>query len=133
MRPFAKWGYYIFPLCFNNQGEASCKPIVLPENDALQWLWDESDIILPSTYLNEKIPINKRGNFVRGRVREAKRVANQVTKDEKPKTYIYLRFVYTDTIRPLTYDDLSRSLSVMKSEGADGAILWGSSNDLNTR
>uniref|UniRef100_A0A182P9A8 Hyaluronidase n=1 Tax=Anopheles epiroticus TaxID=199890 RepID=A0A182P9A8_9DIPT len=124
-RPLAAWGYYAFPYCFNMNGGANgrsenCSPEVQRENNRIMWLFDGSDIIFPSVYLREKLSPSEREQLIRGRVREAVRVAQR----SKPrrKVLTYLRYVYTDSIQYLT-----------ESTGSDGIILWGSSFDLNTR
>lgn len=33
LRPYASWGYYTFPYCFNNDGSASCAANVQKENN----------------------------------------------------------------------------------------------------
>nr|XP_040236476.2 hyaluronidase Tab y 2.0101-like [Anopheles coluzzii]XP_040236477.2 hyaluronidase Tab y 2.0101-like [Anopheles coluzzii]XP_040236478.2 hyaluronidase Tab y 2.0101-like [Anopheles coluzzii]XP_040236480.2 hyaluronidase Tab y 2.0101-like [Anopheles coluzzii]XP_040236481.2 hyaluronidase Tab y 2.0101-like [Anopheles coluzzii]XP_040236482.2 hyaluronidase Tab y 2.0101-like [Anopheles coluzzii]XP_040236483.2 hyaluronidase Tab y 2.0101-like [Anopheles coluzzii]XP_040236484.2 hyaluronidase Tab y 2.01 len=135
-RPQAAWGYYAFPYCFNMNGAAStrsenCSPEVQRENNRIMWLFDGSDIIFPSVYLREKLSPSEREQLIRGRVREAVRVAQR----SKPrrKVLTYLRYVYTDSIQYLTESDWINALAAMKSTGSDGIILWGSSFDLNTR
>ncbi|XP_052902328.1 hyaluronidase Tab y 2.0101-like [Anopheles moucheti] len=138
-RPLAAWGYYAFPYCFNMNGGANgrsenCSPEVQRENNRIMWLYDGSDIIFPSVYLRQKLSSSEREQLIRGRVREAVRVA-QRTIGSKPrrKVLTYLRYVYTDTIQYLTESDWINALAAMKSTGSDGIILWGSSFDLNTR
>lgn len=97
----------------------------------ITWLFKASDIIYPSVYLSEKLPQRSRAGLVRGRVRESLRLSNRVS--HQPKTLTYIRYVYTDTRRPLTESDLLTALQTMRSERSDGVILWGSSNDLNSR
>uniref|UniRef100_A0A182WF75 Hyaluronidase n=1 Tax=Anopheles minimus TaxID=112268 RepID=A0A182WF75_9DIPT len=135
-RPLAAWGYYAFPYCFNMNGGASgrsenCSPDVQRENNRIMWLFDGSDIIFPSVYLRQKLSPSEREQLIRGRVREAIRVA-QRTKPRR-KVLTYLRYVYTDTIQYLTESDWINALAAMKGTGSDGIILWGSSFDLNTR
>lgn len=138
-RPRAQWGYYAFPYCFNmnggaNGGRENCSPEVQKENNRLLWLYDESDIIFPSVYLRQKLSPSEREQLVRGRVREAVRVA-QRTIGSKPrrKVLTYLRYVFTDTVKYLSESDWISALAAMKSTGSDGIILWGSSFDLNSR
>lgn len=67
---------------------------------SIMWLFDGSDIIFPSVYLREKLSPSEREQLIRGRVREAVRVA-QRTKPRR-KVLTYLRYVYTDSIQYLT-------------------------------
>uniref|UniRef100_A0A182KDZ7 Hyaluronidase n=1 Tax=Anopheles christyi TaxID=43041 RepID=A0A182KDZ7_9DIPT len=104
-RPLAAWGYYAFPYCFNMNGGANarsenCSPEVQRENNRIMWLFDGSDIIFPSVYLREKLSSSEREQLIRGRVREAVRVAHRTK--PKRKVLTYLRYVYTDTIQYLT-------------------------------
>uniref|UniRef100_A0A182S7E7 Hyaluronidase n=1 Tax=Anopheles maculatus TaxID=74869 RepID=A0A182S7E7_9DIPT len=107
-RPLAAWGYYAFPYCFNMNGgvnarSENCSPEVQRENNRIMWLFDNSDIIFPSVYLREKLSPCEREQLIRGRVREAVRVAqrNSASKPRR-KVLTYLRYVYTDTIQYLT-------------------------------
>lgn len=97
----------------------------------ITWLFKSSDIIYPSVYLSEKLPQRSRAGLVRGRVRESLRLSKRVS--HQPKTLTYIRYVYTDTRRVLTESDLLTALQTMRSERSDGVVLWGSSNDLNSR
>ncbi|XP_055598238.1 hyaluronidase Tab y 2.0101-like [Uranotaenia lowii] len=141
LRPQASWGYYAFPYCFNMNGHPAnqredCVAEVQRENDRIQWLFDDSDIIFPSVYLREKLSPGDRVKLVRGRVKEAVRVARNVRGfpyGQKPPVLTYMRYVYTDTIGYLTESDWINTLNAMKQLGSDGVILWGSSYDLNTR
>ncbi|XP_049540426.1 hyaluronidase Tab y 2.0101-like [Anopheles darlingi] len=138
-RPRAAWGYYAFPYCFNMNGGVNsrtenCSPEVQRENNRLLWLFDGSDIVFPSVYLRESLSPIEREQLIRGRVREAVRVAQRtIGATAKRKVLTYLRYVYTDTIQYLTESDWINALAAMKSTGSDGIVLWGSSFDLNTR
>ncbi|EDS27164.1 hyaluronidase [Culex quinquefasciatus] len=105
LRPRAAWGYYAFPYCFNMNGQRQedCSPEVQRENDRIQWMFDGSDIIYPSVYLREKLSPGERVKLIRGRVREAVRVAKRAkTGQDRPRVLTYIRYVYTDSIKYLT-------------------------------
>ncbi|XP_039445301.1 hyaluronidase Tab y 2.0101-like [Culex pipiens pallens] len=105
LRPRAAWGYYAFPYCFNMNGQKQedCSPEVQRENDRIQWMFDGSDIIYPSVYLREKLSPGERVKLIRGRVREAVRVAKRAkTGPSRPRVLTYIRYVYTDSIKYLT-------------------------------
>ncbi|XP_062561105.1 hyaluronidase Tab y 2.0101-like [Armigeres subalbatus] len=140
MRPRAAWGYYAFPYCFNMNGGSSgngqredCSADVQRENDRIQWLFDGSDIIFPSVYLREKLGAGDRVKLIRGRVKEAIRVARRANAQPKPRVLTYIRYVYTDSIKYLTEPDWINAFNAMKQFGSDGVILWGSSYDLNNK
>ncbi|XP_063710108.1 hyaluronidase B-like [Culicoides brevitarsis] len=137
LRPKAKWGYYGFPYCFNMNGGANmnedCPANVKDENDQIKWLWDIVDVVLPSVYLNNKITAAQRVQFVRGRMREGYRVARMSKQTQKPPVLAYLRYVYTDTLKFISNDDLKSAIKVSKEQKSNGMIFWGSSYDVKTR
>nr|AGI16775.1 Cul o 2 allergen [Culicoides obsoletus] len=137
LRPKAKWGYYGFPYCFNMNGGANmnedCPANVKEENDQIKWLWDIVDVVLPSVYLNNKITSAQRVQFVRGRMREGYRVAKMSKKSPKPPVLAYLRYVYTDTLKFLSNEDLKQAIKVSKEQKSKGMIFWGSSYDVKTK
>lgn len=71
--------------------------------------------------------------LVEGRVRESFEMAKYVSKYQQTYILTYIRYAYTDTRNHLSEIDLYRSLEAMKSQQSNGAILWGSSSDLNTK
>lgn len=99
----------------------------------IQWLFDESDYIYPSVYITESMPASNRIPMVRGRVKEGLRVARQVFKKTKPKVFVYHRYVFTDTLNYIDERETFNILHEIKTVGADGVILWGSSYDLNSK
>lgn len=79
------------------------------------------------------MPVSNRIPMVRGRVKEAIRVARQVNKSTKPKVYVYHRYVFTDSLNYIDERDTFNILDEIRRVGADGVILWGSSYDLNSK
>ncbi|XP_066995025.2 hyaluronidase B [Anabrus simplex] len=132
MRPHGQWGYYAFPYCFNTVLDY-CKKDVQAENNRIQWLFDESNVLYPSIYLAEKQPQSTRVNFMRGRVAEARRVAKRTGRLQGPQIYAYVRFVYHDTLKYLSHEDIFNSINIPKQLQLNGVMIWGSSNDLNTK
>lgn len=76
--------------------------------------------------------INRLG-LVEGRVRESFEMAKHVSSYHQPSILTYIRYAYTDTRNLLSEIDIYRSLEVMKSQKSNGAVLWGSSTDLNSK
>lgn len=99
----------------------------------IQWLFDDSDFIYPSVYITESMPVSNRIPMVRGRVKEAMRVARQVNRSTKPKVYVYHRYVFTDTLNYIDERETFNILHEIKNMEADGVILWGSSYDLDSK
>lgn len=98
-----------------------------------KWLYDGSDVLYPSVYLSEQIKQEDRATVVRGRVREALRVAQRTRGTGNAKVIAYHRYVFTDTLNLLSEKDTYDIFMALKSAGADGVILWGGSSDLNSR
>lgn len=99
----------------------------------IQWLFNDSDYIYPSVYITESMPVSNRIPMVRGRVKEARRVARQSNKSTKPKVYVYHRYVFTDSLNYIGKRETFNILSEIKRMNADGVILWGSSYDLDSK
>ncbi|XP_055920408.1 hyaluronidase Tab y 2.0101-like [Eupeodes corollae] len=136
MRPYGKWGYYAFPYCFNNGNgfnPEQCAKGVHDENNMIQWMFQSSDVIYPSVYLQERIPPFNRIPFVRGRVSEALRVAKMSDEKVRPQVLVYHRYVFTDTLRQIDAATTFNIFQEIKQNGADGIVLWGSSYDLDTK
>ncbi|XP_049804947.1 hyaluronidase B-like isoform X3 [Schistocerca nitens] len=132
-RPLAQWGYYAYPYCFNYR-EQNCSRDVEKQNDGIQWLFDESTALFPSLYLSksskstpEHVP------FMLGRLLEARRVAQRTPRIVGPRIYPYVWYRYHDSTDFLTHEDLYNSLAIPKNLGMNGAIIWGSSKDVNSK
>lgn len=95
LRPFARWGYYGLPFCFNEKKE-TCAAYIRDENDSFRWLFDAAQAVYPSVYWTEKFAAEHRLGMVRGRVAEAQRMA----RFGQP-VLVYHRYVYADTRRYL--------------------------------
>ncbi|XP_044763612.1 hyaluronidase-like [Coccinella septempunctata] len=137
MRPKAKWGYYAYPYCFNKSPSnkaKDCPKEVQGENDRLFWLFSESALLLPSLYLQSKLNKKDKIELIEGRVAEAQRIANYIQqKQKRPAIVPYFWYKYQDTRRFLKKEDLKDAFSMLSSLRVDGVIIWGSSNDVNTK
>lgn len=132
LRPNAQWGYYGLPFCFNGKGDTveTCGRNIQIENDSTQWLYDASNVIYPSVYMSTQIAPANRVKMVRGRVQEAQRLRRY---GEAQKVIAYYRYVLSDSREYLNEADTFAAFNAMKQMGADGVILWGASNDLNSK
>ncbi|CAL7933282.1 unnamed protein product [Xylocopa violacea] len=135
IRASARWGYYAYPYCYNltpNQPSSQCDSTAMQENDKMSWLFDLEDVLLPSVYLRLSLTSNERVGLVGGRVKEALRIAKQQTTGRK-KVLPYYWYKYQDQRDTyLNKADLEATLRKISDLGADGLIIWGSSNDINT-
>lgn len=75
----------------------------------VQWLFDASDIVYSSVYMEETLNYGDRMKLVRGRAREAIRVANRARSNVKPRVLVYHRYVFTDTRNYLSEVSFNRS------------------------
>ncbi|XP_029455338.1 hyaluronidase-4-like isoform X2 [Rhinatrema bivittatum] len=132
-RPAGKWGYYLYPECYNYNYQIDfgnftghCPDIEVQRNNQLQWLWEESKALYPSIYIEEILKSSNQGNkFVRAKVSEALRVAELPSSLYSLPVYVYARPFYTYTLKPLTQTDLIYSIGQTAALGAQGLVLWG--------
>ncbi|XP_076240384.1 hyaluronidase [Calliopsis andreniformis] len=135
IRPSATWGYYAYPYCYNltpNQPSSQCEKTVVLENDKMSWLYDLEDVLLPSVYLRQSLTSSERVGLVGGRVKEALRIARQTTPRKKVLPYYWYKY-QDQRDAYLNKADLEATLRKISELGADGLIIWGSSNDINTK
>jgi hyaluronoglucosaminidase len=96
LRPYAKWGFYGFPHCFNRFRDYSylekCPEQVERENDKLSFLF--SNAIYPSLYTTQNQTGTTLVKFVQGKMREANRVATTKT----VLKLAFIRYQYTDSM-----------------------------------
>ncbi|XP_034950570.1 uncharacterized protein [Chelonus insularis] len=135
LRPKASWTYYGFPWCNNLTRKykgTQCHPMLLENNDDIQWLWDQEHVLAPSIYIPINLNREQRIGLINGRLTEAHRIARKT--NSQPKILPYFWFKYRDRHDVfLSKDDLVRAFKAMLAQNIDGFILWGSSNDLNTK
>ncbi|XP_053974578.1 hyaluronidase-like [Hylaeus anthracinus] len=134
-RPAASWGYYAYPYCYNltpNQPSAQCDKTTVLENDKMSWLFGLEDVLLPSVYLRWSLTSSQRVGLVSGRVKEALRIAQQTTPRKKVLPYYWYKY-QDQRDAYLNKADLEATLRKISDLGADGLIIWGSSNDINTK
>ncbi|XP_071870643.1 hyaluronidase isoform X1 [Bombus fervidus] len=135
IRPSASWGYYAYPYCYNltpNQHSSQCDSATMLENDKMSWLFELEDVLLPSVYFRLNLTSSERVGLVGGRVREALRIAKQMAIRKKVLPYYWYKYQDKRDMY-LSKDDLEATLRKIMDLGADGLILWGSSNDINTK
>ncbi|XP_054267057.1 hyaluronidase Tab y 2.0101-like [Macrosteles quadrilineatus] len=135
LRPRARWGYYGFPFCFNNKqtitGTMPCSHEVIPENNRIHWLFEESSALYPSTYLRtDDMSENSNYHYITSRVNEAIRMSKVSPK--KNPVYVYIWSKYQDANRFISKEDLYNSVALPRQLGADGVIVWGATKDVNT-
>ncbi|KAK3916059.1 Hyaluronidase [Frankliniella fusca] len=129
IRPNGRWGYYAFPYCFNtNDVNFDCSDNLRTQNSQIQWLFDASTALYPSVYLSKSDrSSDDQFLFITGKLREALRVA-------QGRNYVYPYFWYRYRDAGfLSDDDLRSCLAIPRALGMAGAIVWGSSGDMNSQ
>lgn len=101
-RPSRRWGFYLFPDCFNYGWDkrnytGKCSTKIQKQNNMLKWLWERSTALFPSVYLHLSLRNSPRAAlFVRNRVQEALRVAALPKRPYTVPVYVYSRPLYRD-------------------------------------
>ncbi|KAK0095127.1 hypothetical protein PV326_009152 [Microctonus aethiopoides] len=136
LRPNAKWSYYAYPYCFNvspnDPSKAQCSLQVQSENNRMGWLWTIEDILMPSVYLNSKLSGTEKLNLITGRIDESLRIIRRY--NLKSEIVLYFWPKYQDNRRKyLIKEDVINGFKAMINHNADGTIIWGSSQDVNSR
>ncbi|XP_057663715.1 hyaluronidase B-like isoform X3 [Diorhabda carinulata] len=152
-RPKATWGYYAYPYCFNmspNNMKQTCPPEVVAENGRyirsnrkstfkrlrakrkLKWLFQLTDNFYPSVYIgNSSYSMVDKIKMVKGRINESIRIRNSL--NVRKNIILYFWFKYQDTNKFLSKEDLLNLFTVISKSNIDGVVIWGSSNDVNTK
>lgn len=133
LRPKAAWGYYGYPHCFNQtpgQPSAHCNRQTMLENDGMSWLFELEDVHMPSVYLRQQIKEVDRAGFVKGRVSEALRIAEKSARKQRVLPYTWFKYQdHRDNF--VSKKDTESTINTI-AVGADGLIIWGSSEDTDT-
>lgn len=124
LRPNAKWGYYAYPDTWRAD-----------RFRAMRWLWDASDVIMPSIYaINRSVtsgaarageaPAQQYVNAVTDLIR----LSREVGGPNKPVlAFIWFRYHQVNKqfgLQMLNDTDLRTMIRVPREAGADGLILW---------
>ncbi|XP_075994653.1 hyaluronidase-5-like [Genypterus blacodes] len=134
LRPKRLWGYYLYPDCYNydyNQDmvgfTGKCPDLEEKRNDELLWLWEESDALYPSIYLELALKDSLQARlFVRHRMHEAMRVSMLSKRSYAIPVYPYIRPVYKDSVdKYMSEFDLVNTIGEAAALGAAGIISWG--------
>ena len=128
IRPKAKWGYYLYPDCYNYDktgADLSCHNDTLVRNDKIQWLFDISTALYPSTYLGLWFKNKATANeYTMNRINEAKRVDYDRPGNMSIPIYVYNNLVYRNTRDFLSIHDLDATSGMAAVLGASGVVLW---------
>lgn len=101
-RPSRRWGFYLFPDCFNYGWEkpgytGKCSAKTQKQNNQMLWLWERSTALFPSIYLHRSLRNTPMAAlYVRNRIQEALRVAALTKRPYTIPIYVYSRPLYRD-------------------------------------
>ncbi|XP_078484992.1 hyaluronidase-1-like [Ciona intestinalis] len=137
MRPKAHWGLYLFPDCYNYDKTGkrmTCTTKTINMNNDIQWLFDASNALYPSTYLGLWFKnTNASMEYVANRVKEALRVDFDRKSDTSAPVYVYNNIFYRKSSEFLTQKDIIHSSGTAAVLGASGVVFWGSSTCSKTK
>nr|XP_019934380.1 PREDICTED: hyaluronidase PH-20-like [Paralichthys olivaceus] len=139
-RPSRRWGFYLFPDCYNYNWKNSnytgkCSSKTQKQNDQMLWLWGRSTALFPSIYLHYSLRNSPQAAlYVRNRVHEALRVATLPKRPFTVPIYVYSRPLYRDQTQKFqSLRDLVSTVGESAALGASGVIMWGGSKDYNNK
>ncbi|RVE71500.1 hypothetical protein OJAV_G00052440 [Oryzias javanicus] len=137
-RPSRRWGFYLFPDCFNYGWDKAnytgkCSEKIQKQNNQLLWLWERSTALFPSIYLHKSLRNSPRAAlFARNRVQEAVRVAALPKRPYTVPIYVYSRPLYRDQTQLFESQmDLISTIGESAALGASGVVMWGGTKDYN--
>ncbi|XP_040894463.1 hyaluronidase PH-20-like [Toxotes jaculatrix] len=139
-RPSRRWGFYLFPDCFNYGWEkpgytGKCSTQTQKQNNQMLWLWEHSTALFPSVYLHLNLRNSPRAAlYVRNRVQEALRVAALPKRPYTVPIYVYSRPLYRDQTQKFqSLTDLVSTVGESAALGASGVVMWGGTRDYNNK
>ncbi|XP_029993510.1 hyaluronidase-5-like [Sphaeramia orbicularis] len=139
-RPSRRWGFYLFPDCFNYGWDkpdytGKCSAKTQKQNNQMMWLWERSTALFPSVYLHQSLRNSSRATlYVRNRVQEALRVAALPKRPYMVPIYVYSRPLYRDQTETFqTLADLVSTVGESATLGASGVVMWGATKDYNNK
>jgi hyaluronoglucosaminidase len=101
LRPYAKWGFYAFPHCYNRYRDFSqlqrCPEQVEQENNKLLFMYPT--VVYPSVYTTQNQTNAALTKFVEGKMYEADRMARSAG---APLKIAFIRYQYTDSNGTMT-------------------------------
>ncbi|XP_038562576.1 hyaluronidase-5-like [Micropterus salmoides] len=139
-RPSRRWGFYLFPDCYNYGWEkpdytGKCSTKIQKQNNQMLWLWERSTALFPSIYLHLSLRNSPKATlYVRNRVQEALRVAKLPKRPYTMPVYVYSRPLYRDQTQTFqSQKDLVSTIGESAALGASGVVMWGATKDYNNK
>ncbi|VDO06591.1 unnamed protein product [Haemonchus placei] len=140
------WGMYGFPYCNYDAGflknsslpptleDYRCKDTYRSFNDRMQYIFNASQALYPSIYLNASTP-ERNFRYVQAIMAETLRVARNYTPTPLP-IYVYSKFEYDPLKKNCSFytkEDLCSTIVLPYVMGANGIIFWSSSSNMKDR
>ncbi|KAM7415346.1 hypothetical protein PAMA_019937 [Pampus argenteus] len=139
-RPSRRWGFYLFPDCYNYNWDkpgytGKCSLHTQLQNNQMLWLWEHSTALFPSVYLHLTMRNSPRAAlYARNRIQEALRVAALPKRPYTVPVYVYARPLYRDqTEKFQSQADLVSTVGESAALGAAGVVMWGGTKDYNNK
>lgn len=121
------------------------------ETYRIDWLFQLSDNFYPSIYFDTRLSAKEKTQMIEGRIIESYRIANSVKNNTHiPKIIPYFWYkyhggqkfltkvkVFWRTKRKQTFvvlqEDVFNAFLTLSTSDVDAVVIWGSSNDVNTK
>ncbi|CAJ0605362.1 unnamed protein product [Cylicocyclus nassatus] len=138
LRPYARWGFYGFPYCNYDAGNAEsdilCSEKFKRINDELSFIYEASSALFPSIYLSLQGTSAQNYRYIQAIMMESARIA--AVQSPPLDVYPYTKFEYN----PYQFldsfyakKDVCNSLKQAADLGARGIILWSTSKNMKQR
>ncbi|XGW08277.1 hypothetical protein V3C99_010966, partial [Haemonchus contortus] len=129
---------YGFPYCNYDAGknitDYRCMDRYKTFNDRMEYIFNASQALYPSIYLNNKTDYQRNFRYVQAIMAETLRVARNYSRHLP--IYVYTKFEY-DPLNQLcsfyTKEDSCSTIVLPYKMGADGLIFWSSSSNMTKR
>ncbi|VDO04852.1 unnamed protein product [Haemonchus placei] len=149
------WGMYGFPYCNYDAGknvtDFRCMDRYKTFNDRMEYIFNASQALYPSIYLNNKTDYHRNFRYVQAIMAETLRVARNYSRHLP--IYVYTKFEYDPLNQLCSFytrpdsqsaqfhlahfskfqEDLCSTIVLPYKMGADGLIFWSSSSNMTKR
>ncbi|CEF70837.1 Epidermal growth factor-like domain and Aldolase-type TIM barrel domain and Glycoside hydrolase, superfamily domain and Hyaluronidase family-containing protein [Strongyloides ratti] len=140
-RPYAKWGFYGFPICDENGLERNASFCYPNHDEKLIAFLKYTDALYPTAYLYPGRSYTAKSMFVDDVLKETLRLNDLIEKEgySRKKIYVYHKFElnpYNDDVTKISfYDPYHLCITYKKSVeyGVDGLVLWSTSKNIYQR
>uniref|UniRef100_A0A0K0E2N5 Hyaluronidase n=1 Tax=Strongyloides stercoralis TaxID=6248 RepID=A0A0K0E2N5_STRER len=141
LRPFAKWGFYGFPICDMNGDKRKNQYCYYDINNKLIQFLKYVDALYPTAYIYEGHSYNNQKIYINRVLKEAKRLNKLLQKFRygKKEIYIFHKIEISNKVsenkKNNFYDPYQLCISYGQSiaKEIEGIVIWSTSNDISKR